>query len=105
MLAIAAGGSELGGVADADGRCSCRGSSGLTASHGSAVARCGKTAVGGVLRLDRKYSTRLLASGDCQLSSHARRSSCSCPYKCWKRQTGLRDRCSQYNNYFGVGRL
>lgn len=52
-------GVELGGVADAGGTSSYRGSSGLNAPHGSAVAQWERPAVdGGVLRLDRKYSTR-----------------------------------------------
>lgn len=68
MLAIAGG--ELGGVADVDGTWNDRGSSGLNASHGSAVAQWEKAAVdGGALRLDRKYSTRLLGSGERGLSA------------------------------------
>lgn len=100
MLAIAGG--ELGGVADVDGTWNDRGSSGLNASHGSAVAQWEKAAVdGGALRLDRKYSTRLLGSGDCQLWAHARRSSCPLPLQIREETTGLRGRrCSPQTQLF-----
>lgn len=100
MLAIAGG--ELGGVADVDGTWNGRGSSGLNASHGSAVAQWEKAAVdGGALRLDRKYSTRLLGSGDCQLWVHARRSSCPLPLQILEETTGLRGRrCSPQTQLF-----